>query len=303
MSGYRLFTDLRIGAVQDLSPSFRRITFRGPQLSTMAQDGPDQRIKLVLPHATTGFSTFPVDTDDWYPAWQAIPMNARNPIRTFTISAVRPNRCELDVDFAVHGDSGPASAYAVAAQPGDPIFVVGPDASRDGPPNAGIGWNPPSGGTQFVIGADETAVPAAINILASLPENAEGTAVLEVPSTLDERVVETPPGVTVQWVPRDRIDLDSGFGSLQKAIYRIAARWYAARRMPALVGAETLPEPSVDETLWEVPEITASSGPYFWLAGEAGCITSLRRQLVGELGVDRRSVAFMGYWREGRALD
>ncbi|PRZ41925.1 NADPH-dependent ferric siderophore reductase [Antricoccus suffuscus] len=303
MSGYRLFTDLRIGTVQDLSPSFRRITFRGPQLSAMAHDGPDQRIKLVLPHAATGFSTFPVDTDNWYPVWQAVPANARNPIRTFTISAVRPHRNELDVDFAVHGDGGPASAYAIAAQPGDPIFIVGPDVTLDGPPNAGVGWNPPSGGTEFVIGADETAVPAALNILKSLAENAEGTAVLEVPSTLDERAVEAPPGVRVHWVPRDRMEQNSGFGSLQEAIYRIAAHRRAERRMPALVGAETLPAPSAEEMVWEIPEITANSGPYFWLAGEAGCITSLRRQLVGELGIDRRSVAFMGYWREGRALD
>ncbi|UWF78561.1 SIP domain-containing protein [Microbacterium sp. EF45047] len=38
-----------------------------------------------------------------------------------------------------------------------------------------------------------------------------------------------------------------------------------------------------------------------WLAGEAGTITALRRHLVRDLGVDRRSVAFMGYWRAGRA--
>lgn len=302
MSRYRLFTDLRVSAVRDLSPSFRRITFRGPQLHRMAQDGPDQRVKLVLPHAATGFSTFPVDTDDWYPAWQTVPLNDRNPIRTFTIRAVRPEDCELDVDFAVHGDNGPASAYAVAAQPGDPIYIVGPDANRSGPRNAGIGWNPPVGGSQFVIGADETAVPAAINILESLPEYAEGIAVLEVPSTLDECAVQTPPGVAVQWVPRDRTNLEGGYGSLQEAIYRIAAQQRAARPVPALVGGAALPEPSVDETVWEVPEVTASDGAYFWLAGEAGCITSLRRQLVGELGIDRRSVAFMGYWREGRAL-
>jgi NADPH-dependent ferric siderophore reductase len=38
-----------------------------------------------------------------------------------------------------------------------------------------------------------------------------------------------------------------------------------------------------------------------WLAGEAGVIRTLRRHLVGERGVDRKAVAFMGYWRKGRA--
>lgn len=40
---------------------------------------------------------------------------------------------------------------------------------------------------------------------------------------------------------------------------------------------------------------------YAWFAGEAGVIKTLRRHLVTHRGVDRKSVAFMGYWRRGRA--
>lgn len=40
---------------------------------------------------------------------------------------------------------------------------------------------------------------------------------------------------------------------------------------------------------------------YAWLAGEAAVIRTLRRHLVAERGLDRRSVAFMGYWRMGRS--
>ena len=47
---------------------------------------------------------------------------------------------------------------------------------------------------------------------------------------------------------------------------------------------------------------TASTAScYAWLAGEASVITTLRRFLVREAGLDRRQVAFMGYWRMGRA--
>ncbi len=45
----------------------------------------------------------------------------------------------------------------------------------------------------------------------------------------------------------------------------------------------------------------AVGGFYAWLAGEAGAVVGLRRHLVGERGIDRRAVAFMGYWRRGRA--
>ena len=61
------------------------------------------------------------------------------------------------------------------------------------------------------------------------------------------------------------------------------------------------------DILWEVPR-TAKGGAalksaplYSWLAGEAAAIKSLRRHLVTELGVDRRAIAFMGYWRLGKA--
>jgi NADPH-dependent ferric siderophore reductase len=81
----------------------------------------------------------------------------------------------------------------------------------------------------------------------------------------------------------------------------------ADRLIPAGRGCE-VEEIDVDrDILWEVPR-TAKGGAalrsaslYAWLAGEAGAITALRRHLVGDLGVDRRAVAFMGYWRLGRA--
>ncbi|MFC7388129.1 SIP domain-containing protein, partial [Sphaerisporangium rhizosphaerae] len=70
------------------------------------------------------------------------------------------------------------------------------------------------------------------------------------------------------------------------------------RRAPAAAPQEQ----EEDDDLWEVPDpgTAVQGGFYAWLAGEAGVVTGLRRHLVGELGVDRRTVAFMGYWRHGR---
>jgi NADPH-dependent ferric siderophore reductase len=50
-----------------------------------------------------------------------------------------------------------------------------------------------------------------------------------------------------------------------------------------------------------VPEEAAAAGVYAWLAGESRVITGLRRHLVRDLGIDRTGVAFMGYWKRGRA--
>ncbi|WP_411074041.1 siderophore-interacting protein [Streptomyces sp. cmx-4-7] len=43
--------------------------------------------------------------------------------------------------------------------------------------------------------------------------------------------------------------------------------------------------------------------PYAWLAGEASAVRGLRRHLVEERGVDRRSVRFTGYWRRRLTQD
>ncbi len=61
-------------------------------------------------------------------------------------------------------------------------------------------------------------------------------------------------------------------------------------------------EVDVDEqVLWEVPAPVDERPVYAWIAGEAGCVKELRRHLVRGVGLDRKQVAFMGYWRNGKA--
>ncbi|WP_421014177.1 siderophore-interacting protein, partial [Glutamicibacter creatinolyticus] len=56
----------------------------------------------------------------------------------------------------------------------------------------------------------------------------------------------------------------------------------------------------IDSTiLWETGG--GSAGPFYaWIAGEASAVKTLRRYLVKDVGIDRKQVAFMGYWREGK---
>jgi NADPH-dependent ferric siderophore reductase len=90
-------------------------------------------------------------------------------------------------------------------------------------------------------------------------------------------------------------------------------------------GAAPVADAEVDPDLWETPAYSSSGeavdppvagvghdpstasghrldGLYAWIAGESKVVTGLRRLLVNELGVDRRQVAFMGYWRRGVAM-
>ena len=266
---------------------------------------------------------------DRYPEYCAMAEEQRPVIRTYTVRAVRPERAELDVDVVLHGvddgHAGPAARWAAAAVPGDRIVLLGPDRPGSGRP-WGVEWAPPPAARTLLLAGDETAVPAVCTILESLggrPTTAEGasqrgaseertearsrthghvprsvTALLEVPTADDAMNVALPAGASLRWLPRD----GAARGS------RLVPAVHAALCELGLASTPAAPPEEVgDELLWEVPEGgcgddgTAASGCYAWLAGEAGVVKTLRRRLVGDLGVPRGAVAFMGYWRQGIA--
>lgn len=289
-----------------LGPHFRLLTFAGPELHTLGTDGLDQRIKIVFPLADGHLDDLGVDdaaaraAGDWYRRWRALPAPRRNPFRTFTIRAVRPWARELDVVVVEHpggGAAGPAARWLATARHGDEVLVIGPDA-RSVHSAVGIDFHP-GDATRILLVGDETAAPAICAVLEALPPRRRAEALVEVPATGDVLPLDAGPHVDVAWLPRD--------GAPHGAPLERALRaWLAAN--PGLVRSaraprpQDLPDVDVDtQLLWESPERGWGEELYAWLAGEAAVVRALRRCLVGEHGVDRRRVAFMGYWRHGRA--
>jgi len=196
----------------------------------------------------------------------------------------------------LHGVHGPASRWAAAAAPGAVACLMGPNADHDGV-HGGIDFHPPARTGCLLLGGDETAVPAIASILARLDADAVGEALLEVPTAADRLGLVAPAGVRVTWLPRD----GAAHGDRLVPAMRAATRRLLGDRPGAPV--TDLEDVDVDEdVLWEVPEEPVDASRFYaWLAGEAAVIKTLRRHLVAECGVDRGSVAFMGYWRLGRA--
>ncbi|MGW1060208.1 siderophore-interacting protein [Micromonospora rubida] len=297
---WRLFA-VEVRAVRRLSPSFLRVTFTGPDLDRFADNGYDQRIKLALPLPGERGVQLPVGAD-WHARWRALPEERRCPVRTYTVRAARPHLAEVDIDLVMHGDGGPASRWAHLVRPGDEAALLGPDAGYPGE-HGGIEFRPPST-DHLLLAGDETAVPAICAILERLPLGARGRVLLEVPERADALSVPAPPGVDVAWLPRD----GGPHGSRLVPAVAAATASMLSGRAPVMAGLPSGRTPIADvdvdwDILWEVPPPAAPvQGPlHAWLAGEAGVIRTLRRHLVAERGIDRRAVAFMGYWRLGRA--
>ena len=294
-----------VRSVERLSPSFARIELAGDDLADFGNDGPtlDQRIKLLFP-ATPGVLP-ELSAEDWYTEWLALPEDERPRMRTYTIRSVEGDGIEkrLYVDFVLHpGAHGPGSDWAGAAKPGDEILVAGP---KLGEPYGGIEWLP-GDATRLLLVGDETAVPAIVSILESLPADATGSAFLEVPVADDVQKVSAPEGLQVSWLPREGAPVGGP----------------ALAAVGGLLGFEATPDDVTsveveDPDLWETPDYSSSGeevagsangagngedGRYAWMAGESRMVTALRRHLVNELEMPRKQVAFMGYWREGVSM-
>lgn len=294
MAAWRFFP-VEVRAVRRLSPTFLRVTFTGDGLDRFADNGYDQRIKFFLPLPGHGLDHLP-RTEDWYTEWCALPEKHRNPMRTYTVRAVRPAVHEVDIDIALHGATGPASSWATQARPGATACLMGPDAGDDSV-HGGIDYRPHDDADFVLLGGDETAVPAIAAILERMPADTRGEAYLEVPSLEDRLELTRPLGVQVTWLAREgRPHGDRLIPAVREATDRLFGET-AEKTKPELEDIDV----DVDD-LWEVTEPVAEAGRFYaWLAGEAAMIRTLRRHLVAECGVDRRAVAFMGYWRRGRA--
>jgi NADPH-dependent ferric siderophore reductase len=290
---------VQVRGLTRLSPSFLRVTFTGDDLDLFADNGFDQRIKLILPLAEYGLAPLP-DGPDWYARWRELPDELRNPLRTYTARRVRPELREVDIDVVLHPPhhgAGPVARWAAAVRPGDVAALWGPDVRYDGI-QGGREFYPPDGAATVLLAGDETAVPAITGILERMPAHCVGEALLEVPGAADVLPVRAPDGVAVTWLPREGV---AHGGRLVPEVRAAAGRLLPVPSAPR-AAAERFDDVDVDvDELWEVPEETPATAVYAWLAGEAATIRTLRRHLVAERGMDRRSVAFMGYWRQGRA--
>lgn len=266
---YTLFR-AEVMRTRQLSPHMRRITFGGPDLAGCASAGLDQRIKLFLPQQGQSEPDVPTGAD-WFTEYRAMPDDRRPFMRTFTIADLRVAEHEMDVDFVLHGghgdESGPASRFAAAAQPGDRVAILGPDVRHS--PIVGYEYQPGADTDWTLLAGDETALPAIAAILSTLPADRQALVFLEVESAREMRPLDCASNVHVTWLSRGGAPAVGG-GLLCEAITRT-----------------TFP----------------TGRPYAWLASESSAVVGLRRHLVNERGVDKKDVYFAGYWLLGGPIE
>lgn len=162
-------------AKRQVTPNMLRITLGGAGMADFPEDQASAYIKLRVPDASAG----------------------REVVRTYTVRSHRAD--EIDVDFALHEECGPATLWALNAQAGDSIMVGGPGPRKLVHPEAD--W--------YLLVGDMTALPAISGNLELLPDTAIGTAVIEVMDEADVQDLRKPPHLTIEWVINPRSGHDS----------------------------------------------------------------------------------------------
>ena len=186
-------------------------------------------------------------------------------VRTYTVRGADPSTGELTIDFVVHGDRGVAGPWALAAQPGDPVYLAGPNGAYSPDPQAD--WH--------LLAADEAGLPALSVALAALPADAVGQAFVEVAGPDDELALTKPDGVTLTWVHR---------GSPPDA----APERLTGGQAPLVAAVKAAP--------WLPGQVQV------FIHGEAQVVMhNLRPYIRTERGVGAQwAASISGYWRRGR---
>ncbi|GHD52957.1 siderophore-interacting protein [Streptomyces galbus] len=256
-------TSIQVTDITRITPRMARVTFEADHLDDSVGLSPDQQLKLCFPRPGQERPLLPQQSDDatgWYQAFLAIPEDERPWMRSFTLRRRVPGTRTVEVDFVLHGDNGPASAWAGSARPGDRLGMVGPSALYAGP--VSLTDSITSADWLLIVG-DETALPAIGTLLEALPERTPAHVYVEVADHAEQQTFRTAGDVGLHWLYRDGVQ--AGHSDVL---------------LNAVRGAAFPP-----------------GRPFAWLAGEAGVVRTLRRHLVDDRGFDKRAIDFSGYWR------
>ncbi|MFC0115129.1 siderophore-interacting protein [Kibdelosporangium aridum] len=230
---------------QRITPRMARITVGGPQIDDFVGAGTDENVMLYLYEPGAELPE-PLTLESARTAMSRV----RPYMRTYTIRRHDPVTNEIDFDFVLHGDHGPASKWAANAKPGDEVIFVGPSPAYQ--PNLDADWH-------LLIG-DETALPAISAIMQALAGKTV-KAFVEIEDAAEEQDLD------VTWVHRNGVPA----GSAEPLVKALTDAEFPAGRPAVWAAGERQVMQAVREVLAERGVDRAGVRPAtYWRLGHAG---------------------------------
>jgi NADPH-dependent ferric siderophore reductase len=180
-----------VTATRAVAPRLRRITLAADSLRGFAWAGSDSHVMLYF------YPKGIAPPDPLTPATaRAGFANVRPAMRSYTVRRFDSAAGELDIDFVLHDNAGPAAAWAAAAAPGDRLILVGPSPAYEPDPDA----------SEYVLIGDESALPAIEVILSELDARARALVFCEVADPGEEVALHTAAALELRWRHRGKQD-------------------------------------------------------------------------------------------------
>ncbi|TGQ69920.1 siderophore-interacting protein [Mesorhizobium sp. M00.F.Ca.ET.186.01.1.1] len=247
------FREMTVTEVRHLTPHMRRVRLAGANLHRFAKFG-GMHIRMLFPTKHVPDPLWPVLGANGLPVW---PADDRKPVaRVYTIRALDVAKGIIDVDFLVHPGESVGAAWAMQAAPGMKIGIMGPV----GRPVRQAEW--------YVMGADETGLPALARMLETLPAQTRGLAFVEIADQREKQQIDNATGIELHWLTRNGV--------------------------PA--GGDRLLAETVRSVTW--PRGASTFG---WFAAEAAAAKVVREHWRSTLGLGRDETLAAAYWRRGAA--
>lgn len=246
------FRRVGVVGVTPITPRLVRVTVGGPELEGLVVEQPAASVRLLIPSAGTSELVMPT----WHGNEFLLEDGSRPTIRTLTPLHVDPQKLQMDLDIVVH-EGGAVSAWALEAQAGDEAAISGP--------GRGFPVDPEAEG--FLLGGDESAIPAISQLLEELPQDKPISVLVEVAAPEARLELPKHPVATVEW-----LDLPAG-------------------------------APPGDALVTAITQADLPEGHRVWAAGEAAAMQRIRKHFLDERQLPRSATWIRGYWKTGRAGD
>lgn len=180
---------LSVSRKEYITPHYISVYFTGDGIERIANTTVGVHNKILVPPKGARKIHIP-EFDYEKRRWKLQPGETPPVVRTYTHRGIDLEKNEIRIDFVAHGDEGPASAWAIAAEKGDELGVMMKDGKKELYPQT----------ENYLFVGDATAIPCLGAILEDLPETAKGNCIIEVPGKDDEQELQTKADINFLWL-------------------------------------------------------------------------------------------------------
>jgi len=248
------FREMTVTDVVQLTPLMKRIRLAGEDLGRFAKFG-GMHIRVLFPTPRVPKPDWPTMGENGLVVW---PPEGRKPTpRAYTVRRLNVAEGWMDVDFLVHDGESVGAHWAMQAAVGQQIGIMGP-----------VGRPVPLDAQWYVMGCDETGLPALSRMLETLSPETQGVAYIEVADEAEWQEIANNTQVEVQWVYRNGVHAGH---DTRLADMVLAVEWPQERKC------------------------------FGWFAAEGHAASRVRNTWRKERGLGRDETLTATYWNLGEA--